>query len=195
MQDRLVIPGDTDDPRARRTRDELAWALIALMHEKSYDDISVQDICARGGHGRSTFYSHFADKDDMFVRHIVVFAEHMGQQLGWDGVNGGYRFPLAPLLEHVRQMRPVFDSLLRSRKIDLVVKVWQNNFATGFEQRIRETRAGHVDGGEGAMPADLLGRHIAGTLLNLLTWWMDHGYPLDPRVMEDNFHRLIGGQR
>jgi AcrR family transcriptional regulator len=195
VQDRLVIPGATDDPRGRRTRDELAWALIALMHERAYDDIGVGDICTKAGHGRSTFYSHFADKDEMFVRHLVVFAEHLGKQLGWDGASGGYRFAFAALLDHVRQMRPVFESLSRSRKLELVIKIWQNNFAAGFEQCIRATRAASIGGAPAAMPADLLAQHIAGTMLNLLMWWMEHGYPIEPRAMEENFHRLIDGQR
>jgi hypothetical protein len=72
--------------------DQLAWALVALMHEKAYDDISVQDIAARADVGRSTFYAHFQDKDEMFVRHNVVFGQAMGQHLTWDESAQSYRF-------------------------------------------------------------------------------------------------------
>ncbi len=191
MQDRLVIPGKSDDARALRSRDELAWALIGLMHEKSYDDISVLDICERAGVGRSTFYAHFTDKDEMFVRHIVLFGEMMGQRLNWDPVADSFRFDLRFVLTHVRDMRPVYDSLARSRKVDLVVGVWRNKFAEGFEKRIRETRGAATQ----SMPADLLAWHIASTAINLLTWWLDHGYPLEPQAMEDNFHRLLADLR
>lgn len=191
MQDRLVIPGKSDDARALRSRDELAWALIGLMHEKSYDDISVLDICERAGVGRSTFYAHFTDKDEMFVRHIVLFGEMMGQRLNWDPVADSFRFDLRFVLTHVRDMRPVYDSLARSRKVDLVVGVWRNKFAEGFEKRIRESRGTATQ----SMPADLLAWHIASTAINLLTWWLDHGYPLEPQAMEDNFHRLLAGLR
>ena len=191
MQDRLVIPGKTDDSRAKKSRDELAWALIALMHDKSYDDISVLDICERAGVGRSTFYSHFTDKDEMFVRHIVLFGDMMGQRLNWDPAANAFRFDLKFVLTHVREMRPVYDSLARSRKVDLVVGVWRNKFAEGFERRIRESRGADAQ----ALPADLLAWHLASTAITLLTWWLDHGYPLDAQAMEDHFHRLIAGVR
>lgn len=190
MQDRLVIPGN-DDVRAQRSRDELAWALIALMRDRSYDDISVQDICAQAGVGRSTFYAHFADKDEMFVRHIVVFGEWMGGRCAWDGVANGYRFEIEFLLNHVRDMRPVYDSLMKSRKVDLIVKVWRNKFADGFERIIRALR-----GDEPAtMPPELLAQHLAGTVVNLLTWWLDHHYPMEPADVQQQFGRLVAGLR
>lgn len=191
MPNRLVIPGKTDDVRAKRSRDELAWALMALMHEKSYDDISVLDICERAGIGRSTFYAHFTDKDEMFVRHIVLFGEMGGQRLQWDAAANGYRFNLRFVLEHVREMRPVYDSLARSRKVELVLGVWRNKFAEGFEKRIRESRGAESP----AFPADLLAWHIASSAITLLAWWLDHGYPLEAQAMEDHFHRLLAGLR
>ena len=87
------IPGDSDDARAVRTRGELSSALIALMHVKRYDDITVQNICERADVGRSTFYAHFQDKDELFVRHTVVFGRALGNQLSFDDTLGCYRFP------------------------------------------------------------------------------------------------------
>jgi AcrR family transcriptional regulator len=191
VQDRLVIPGKSDDARALRSRDELAWALIGLMHGKSYDDISVLDICERAGVGRSTFYAHFTDKDEMFVRHIVLFGEMMGQRLNWDPAANAFRFNLRFVLEHVREMRPVYDSLARSRKVEMVLGVWRNKFAEGFEKRIREMRGDIAH----PLPADLLAWHIASTAITQLAWWLDHGYPLEPQAMEDSFHRLLDGLR
>lgn len=187
MQDRLVIPGASGDIRARRSRDELAWSLIALMQTRNYDDISVQDICTHAGIGRSTFYSHFADKDEMFVRHIVVFAEWMGQRLGWSAATDSYRFDLRFLLEHVREMRPVYESLVRSRKVELITTVWQNNFAAGFERCIVQAR----DGIPHAVDARVLAQHIAGTVINFMQWWLDHHYPMEPALVDEQFHRLI----
>src|SRR5947208_3389919 len=54
------------DPRVRRTRDALGDALVALMQEKEFASIRVQDVLDRAGVGRSTFYEHFKDKDDLF---------------------------------------------------------------------------------------------------------------------------------
>ena len=50
------------DPRIRRTRQLLQSALRTLMQEKSFDEISVQDITEAATVNRATFYDHYTDK-------------------------------------------------------------------------------------------------------------------------------------
>ncbi len=184
------IPGDSDDARAVRTRDALSTALYALMRERPYDEISVQGICERATVGRSTFYAHFQDKDDILVRHAIVIVRAVGRELSCDA-SRGYELPVCAFFEHVKQMHYVFDSLAKVRKRDFITKVCQNNFAEVFEQRILECR-GSADAD---VPADILAQHLAGTLMTLLTWWLDHHQPVDARLMEEQWGRLVGGLR
>ncbi|MFC9557628.1 TetR/AcrR family transcriptional regulator [Rhodococcus sp. NPDC056960] len=51
----------------RRTKGLLHRALIELLLEKGYSRTTVQDILDRADVGRSTFYSHYRDKDDLLV--------------------------------------------------------------------------------------------------------------------------------
>src|SRR6185437_2006254 len=55
------------DRRVERTQRALREALIRLVLERGWDDVSVQDVCARANVGRSTFYLHFADKEELLV--------------------------------------------------------------------------------------------------------------------------------
>ncbi|MEA2639302.1 MAG: hypothetical protein QOF51_696 [Chloroflexota bacterium] len=50
------------DPRVRRTRKLLIEAFGALLTEKSFHAISVQDVAERATVNRATFYAHFEDK-------------------------------------------------------------------------------------------------------------------------------------
>jgi AcrR family transcriptional regulator len=50
------------DPRIRRTRQLLQSALLQLMHTKSFDEVSVQDITDTATVNRATFYDHYTDK-------------------------------------------------------------------------------------------------------------------------------------
>lgn len=61
------------DRRVRRTRANLHRALIELMVERDYDRISVRDILDRADTGRSTFYAHFRDKDDLLLASSVEY--------------------------------------------------------------------------------------------------------------------------
>ena len=185
----MPIPGDSDDARAVRTRDALATALISLMDGRDYNEISVQHICDRAQVGRSTFYAHFQDKDEMFIRHTVVFGRRAGERLVWDGARGSYRFPVAMLLDHIRLMRPMIESLKKANKAEFVMKVWQNNLAEVFEQRITQIRADKV----ASVPAAILAQQLAGTFMTLQVWWMDHHYPHSCAEMEEQWGRLIAG--
>src|SRR5689334_1033995 len=60
-----VIP--VVDRRVRRTRKQLRDALVALVLERGWDAVSVRDVCARADIGRSTFYVHFADKEELLL--------------------------------------------------------------------------------------------------------------------------------
>lgn len=50
------------DPRIRRTRRLLQDSLDKLLKEKSFDNISVQDIADAATVNRATFYAHYDDK-------------------------------------------------------------------------------------------------------------------------------------
>ena len=53
---------DVKDPRIRRTRSLLQGALMQLMHTKTFDEVSVQDITDAATVNRATFYDHYTDK-------------------------------------------------------------------------------------------------------------------------------------
>ena len=53
------------DLRVRRTRALIGKALVELMREKSYNDITIKEIAERALVNRNTFYRHFRDKDDL----------------------------------------------------------------------------------------------------------------------------------
>src|SRR5438477_6544806 len=58
----MIVTNARIDPQVTRTRKLLMDAFLSLMAEKSFDDITVQDIAARATVNRATFYAHFVDK-------------------------------------------------------------------------------------------------------------------------------------
>src|SRR5262245_49469875 len=55
----------TPDRRVQRTKTSLRNALMGLAREKPYPSIAVKEILDRANVGRSTFYTHFRDKDEL----------------------------------------------------------------------------------------------------------------------------------
>src|SRR6266705_7027751 len=66
-----------EDRRVRRTRESLHDALISLALEKNYDSITVQEILDRADVGRSTFYVHFSDKNELLISEMDNLREEL----------------------------------------------------------------------------------------------------------------------
>ena len=68
------------DRRIEKTQSLLREALVSLIHEKPYDAIAITEILERANVGRSTFYAHFHDKDDLLtsgIHHMLRLPQSM----------------------------------------------------------------------------------------------------------------------
>jgi AcrR family transcriptional regulator len=67
------MPQATVDRRIERTRQALVGAFIGLMLEgRRYDRITIADLIERAGVGRSTFYEHYSNKDEILAETIRI---------------------------------------------------------------------------------------------------------------------------
>ncbi len=57
------IAADATDPRILRSRRMLMEALVKLLDQKEFDDISIQEIADEATLNRATFYLHYPDKN------------------------------------------------------------------------------------------------------------------------------------
>ena len=55
------------------------------MHERPFKSITVQDVLDRAEVGRSTFYTHYRDKDDLFLSDVEEFWEVISSMLDRSG--------------------------------------------------------------------------------------------------------------
>src|ERR1700736_6489220 len=60
------------DRRVARTQSLVLGAFYDLIIERGYDGFTVRDLIDRADVGRSTFYEHFENKDDVFERSVAV---------------------------------------------------------------------------------------------------------------------------
>jgi len=56
---------DKNDRRVERSRTALTRAFVSLLFERGYGKVTVKDIIARADVGRSTFYDHFNNKNEV----------------------------------------------------------------------------------------------------------------------------------
>ncbi len=184
------ITSKAQDRRTARTRDRLSWSLIELIQEQGYDETTVQDVAARADVGRSTFYTHFDDKDDVFFQHFVGFMRAFGEKLAWSETTQRFTLPVRGLFEHLQEMQTLYHALSRAHRLDPMLKAARIVLSEVIVARMQTIQSeGNI---RTTIPTPIAAQHMAGTLFNLLVWWMDHRQPHASQDMDDYFHRLAG---
>ena len=176
------------DARVRRTRDALGDALVALMQEKPFDTITVQDVLDRAKVGRSTFYSHYSDKDDLLMSDAEEFFESVAMLLSVRGDTSDRVFPVKEFFSHITEAKQFLDALMSAGKFNDNMELARGLFARGIERRLSELPRGR------GIPVDerpAIAFAHAGALLSLLTWWIDRGMRQPPSEMDQLFHKMV----
>jgi len=179
-------PKKKTDPRKRRTKRRLSEALVELVKEKHFDDISVQNLIDRAEVGRSTFYTHFRDKEDLFQKDWEKFLDAFADRIDWNNAGSGSFVPVVFLFRHLEGFQPFYKGLVRSRMTD-------STFRRGIDYLSQKLEAAVTTRlkGKPSIPIPILANYLASALFFLLTWWLDHGLPYSPEQMDQIYHELI----
>src|SRR5450432_1185908 len=179
---------EKEDQRVRRTRDRLGDALVGLLVQKPFDDITVQDVLDGAGVSRSTFYTHYRDKNDLFLTDAEEFFEAMATALSRFGDKSERVAPVQELFAHVGEVRPFYNALIESGRMPDVMELGQEHFARGIEKRLSEIpRARKIQPDR----RGAIAHGLAGNLFSLLAWWVRQGMTLSPEEMDKLFHKLV----
>src|SRR5882724_11296655 len=108
------------DRRVRRTRNVLRQSLIALILEKGYEQITVQDILDHADVGRSTFYTHYQGKDDLLLSGFDELREAFAREAA--ARPDEILRPTLALFEHVNGHSPLYQAMVGRRGHDLAMR-------------------------------------------------------------------------
>ena len=150
----------------------------------------MQEVLDRAGVSRSTFYTHFRDKNDLFLSDSDEFLEGLATALSRFGDKSERVAPVAELFAHIADVRPFYHALVQSRKIQDVWELGREHFSRGIKKRLDEIPRGR------AISADqrtAIAYGLAGSLFSLLDWWVQNGMKQLPAEMDKLFHQMVLG--
>lgn len=159
------------------------------MREQRWDSITVQHVIDRANVGRSTFYAHYRDKEDLLRSSFGEFLEAIGAHIKWENLGQGRVVPVQELFSHLQdEFNHFYRALARSRKTDLLFKIGPAQMAKGIE---RSLTAWLADRPQPAVPIPVLANYLASGILSMLKWWLDQNMPYPPLQMDQIFHALV----
>jgi AcrR family transcriptional regulator len=170
-----------NDRRSLRTRKMLWEALIALIQEKEYSEITIQDIADRANVNRVTFYLHYRDKQDLLESSMeVIFNELTSKITPLTGEN--FRFDVPPegmtlVYQYIAENARFYRIILGKNGIPFLIDRFRKYLSQLTIQRFRLLIPPES---QGPIPLEMVAEYAAGSIIGLINWWLENGLPISP---------------
>ena len=181
-------PQRRQDRRVGKTRKALKEALTDLILETGYEDVTVQDVIDRADVGRSTFYAHFVDKDDLLMA-ILADLEVPGPDTNsWKPEDPAFGWTLE-LFRHFGSGRRLFKAVASSQSGALARRE-----TTSRLEGLARAELSRLKAARRLDPSKLetMVRFLVGTFIGFMDWWMrEENEHLPPEQVDRAFRSLV----
>lgn len=167
-------------------------ALRELLSEKSFDEISVSELCDRAQTRRATFYKHFGDKTELLAYMIQELqrAYNARNEPSFEGDNPGAGLVriFCSLLDFLDENRGMVRTILNSNGKAVVLNVLGEQLERDLKLHFRA--AGRAGAAPGQDP-ELLAVLYSGAVINCAQWWLTKGSRMPKEEVAHQFALLI----
>ena len=175
------------DRRISRTRRSLQDALVALILEKGFEKVTVQDIIDHANVGRSTFYAHFQSIDDLLLSQFEEVQQRFDQHLRGQAAADEHPWELTLLMfQHAQSQHPLYKALFGGRGGNIMLA----HINRYFSELIKEHLIRQLTDRKDKVPSEILVHYIVSSMMALLIWWLDHDLPYTAEQMNNMFREL-----
>jgi AcrR family transcriptional regulator len=191
MKDQTSKP----DRRVSRTRRLLRQALMELILERGYNTVTIEDITERADLGRTTFYLHFHDKEELLVESLEEIAEELKIQVeetaNSQTEEGGRRInPVSVVFRQVDANRDLYRIILQGEGSTKAA----SRIRDIIEEAATEFFARHMSAFTSAppeIPKGVMAGYFAGAMLGFVMLWLEKKLPYTGDEAADLFMKIF----
>ena len=180
------------DRRVRRTRRALQKALVDLILEKGYDAVTIEEITDRADLGRTTFYLHYKDKEELLMHAIDTICEdfietHSSLLAQIDSPENAIkqlRYNLDErilyhIFAHARDNADLYKVMLRGEGGARATRRFANVIQEETVKRLKKIKGLAIK-----VPIEIFAVYFSGTIMEMVTWWLEENqpYPIEKMV-------------
>lgn len=103
------------DLRVKKTYKQLLDAFLILMSEKSFDELSVSEICDKAQVHRATFYKHFKDKNEFLNFCFESYLSQIGFKASEnnnptaENIRDSFMSFIVQTFEYIKENKAIFE--------------------------------------------------------------------------------------
>lgn len=172
----------TTDARVVQTREALRKALLELLNQKPFEQITIREITAAAGVGYTTFFRHHQGKEDLLndiaadeIKHLIGLALPV---LGTTDIKAAS----LTLCKSVAERRGLWTTLLTGG----AASVLREEF-----MRLSREIAASWDTGNNWLPPDVGILLATSGTIELLTWWLKQKKPISVEKLAAIYERVV----
>ena len=180
--------GARPDRRVAKSRRALKEALTDLILERGYEAVTVQDVIDRADVGRSTFYAHFLDKDDLLMAILADLEMPAPDHTAWTPDDPAFGWTLE-LFRHFGSGRRLFKAVAGSQSGALARRETTRRLEDLAGAELSRVGAGRkLD----ALRLEIVARFLVGTFIGFMDWWMrEENEHLPAEQVDHAFRSLV----
>jgi AcrR family transcriptional regulator len=176
------------DRRVSKTRKALKDALTDLILEKGYEAVTVQDVIDRADVGRSTFYAHFIDKDDLLMAILADLEVPGPDTSSWNVDDPAFGWTLE-LFRHFGSGKRLFQAVASSQSGALARRETTEKLERLAQAELSRLRAAQT---LDAFKLQIVVRFLVGTFIGFMDWWMrEENEHLPAEQVDHAFRSLV----
>lgn len=175
------------DRRKRKTRDALRNALSDLIEEKSYNEITVQELAEHANVSRSSFYLHFRDKDDLLLSGFEEIGIKSPDDIFLMSANDpGYPDFSIMLFRGSEGWQGMARACLCGPPGNAAAGHMRNLLVVRSREWLKSTHPNLS-----SLELEATVHYLANALLGLLTWWVQSDFPCSAEAASLHCNRLL----
>lgn len=182
------------DRRIEKTKLSIYKGMASLLSQKSYADLSIEDILKASNISRSTFYAHFKSKQEVLssIAHDI-FGHVLGHSLKEEDTHDFSRSSILDdthiithILYHLHDDRAIIAPIFSSDAKDVFVSSLRQQIDPLSERFIQQGKIKAM-----SMRDPLKKEFLTETLIMLMVHWFKHDCASSPETISSYFFEFI----
>lgn len=176
----------------KKTKEKLFSAFRALLSEKPFEDITIQEVCSKAEVRRATFYKHFTDKYDFLAVMTAAIIQRFDARMSRSRLSS---YPVEYHIEYEKKLvrflvdnEDIVDLVFKSNMMPTMVTIIVHEHYKVLIERLTHSVE---NGAELVAPVSTVATMLAGGISNVIIKWFSDGKPITEEQLTNELESLV----